>query len=316
MSDNDKWIEVTITTSHEAVEAVSAKLYDLGVAGVAIEDPKDIIESNTNPKEWDYVEERLLPEDTGEAKVKGYFIYTNNLEYIISNIKSSVDRLEEFGLKKGKGEVTTKEVKEQDWANTWKQYYKPFRIGDHIVIKPTWEDYLEKEDDIVIELDPGMAFGTGDHETTKMCILLLSEYVKKNSNVFDIGCGSGILSIAASKLGAENVIGVDIDDVAVKAARENVSISGLNNIDIRKGNLTDVIEGKADVIVANIIADAIINLCKDVPKLLKKDGVFIASGIIKDRLQDVEDVLSKNGFDIVKNMEMGEWAAIAAVVKE
>lgn len=316
MADNNRWIEVTVITSHEAVEAVSAVLYDLGVSGVAIEDPKDIIESNTNPKEWDYVEERLLPEDTGEAKVKGYFIYTDKFQNIISNIKNSVDRLEEFGLKKGRGEVTTKEVKEQDWANTWKQYYKPFKIGDHIVIKPTWEDYLEKEGDIVIELDPGMAFGTGDHETTKMCILLLSEYVKKFSTVFDIGCGSGILSIAASKLGADNVIGVDIDDVAVKAARENVCISGLNNVDIRKGNLIDVIEDKADIIVANIIADAIINLCKDVPKLLKKDGVFIASGIIKDRLQDVEYALNKNGFEIIKNMEMGEWAAIAAMVKE
>jgi ribosomal protein L11 methyltransferase len=316
MSDNDRWIEITILTSHEAVEAVSALLYDERVAGVAIEDPKDVISSNTNPKEWDYIEERLLPQDTGEAKVKGYLPCDNGLDEIVDRIKNHVNKLGEYGLDKGKGEVTTREVKEQDWANAWKQYYKPFKIGDNIVIKPSWEEYNQEEGDIVIELDPGMAFGTGTHETTKMCLELLEKYIKKDSTVFDVGCGSGILSIAASKLGAVKVIGVDIDEVAVRASRENVDISGVKNVEIKQGNLMDVIHGRADIVAANIIADVIIALSRVITGFLKPGGTFICSGIIKDRVEDVKAALYNNNFKILKLEEQGEWAAIAAAVRE
>ena len=316
MSDNDRWIEITIVTSHEAVEAVSAILYDAGVGGVAIEDPKDIIESNTNPNDWDYLDERLLPEDTGEAKVKGYLMYNDNIDEIVETIRKSVGRLEEYGLAKGLGEVSLKEIKEQDWANSWKEYYKPFKIGNNIVIKPSWENYTQEANDIIIELDPGMAFGTGTHETTWMCIELLEEYIKNNCVVFDIGCGSGILSIVSSKLGASKVIGVDIDEIAVKASRENVSISKVENVEIKSGNLLDVIRGRSDIIVANIIADVIIKICKSIPQFLQPGGVFICSGIINSKLEEVKVALQSNGFTILKIKEMGEWAAVVATIGE
>jgi ribosomal protein L11 methyltransferase len=316
MPATDKWIEITILTASEAVEAVSAILYDAGVGGVAIEDPKDVINSNTQPHDWDYIEEKLLPEDTGEVKVKGYLLDNEGVSTKIDIIRQSVEKLDEYGLDKGKGEVTVKDVSEQDWANAWKQYYKPFKIGEHIVIKPTWEEYEPETDDIVIELDPGMAFGTGTHETTRLCIELLEHYVDNNAMVLDIGCGSGILSITASKLGAAKVIGVDIDEVAVRSSKENILTSKVENVEIRQGNLFDVVNEKADIIVANIIADVIIGVCDILPQFIKQDGIFISSGIIRDRADDVKKALLLKNFRILQVREMGEWVAIAAKVKE
>jgi len=315
MSDRDKWVEITVLTSHEAVEAVSAIFYDAGTAGVAIEDPSDIINSTINPKSWDYIDEKLLVGGE-EVKVKGYFPCNDEMDYAISYIKSSVGKLEDYGLDKGKGEVIVKMVKEEDWAFTWKQYYKPFRIGDNIVIKPTWEDYDSKPGDILVELDPGMAFGTGTHETTRMCIELLQKYVNKGCTVYDIGCGSGILSIVSSKLGAGRVVGVDLDEVAVRASRENVEISKADNVEIMHGNLFDVVKGSADVIVANIIADVIINICETTRAFLNPGGIFISSGIIKDRAEDVEKALKNNGYNILQVKKDGEWVAFASSVRE
>lgn len=315
MSDNNIWIEIMVITTSEAVEPVSAIFYECGAAGVAIEDPADVINSNTLPHDWDYIDEKLLPQDTGEVKVKGYFPGNSSIDDVIDSIKISVSKLDEFGIDKGKGEVITREVNEQDWANSWKKYYKPFKIGYNIVIKPSWEDYDAKPEDIVLELDPGMAFGTGTHETTRMCIELLEKYFKEGSVVFDIGCGSGILSIASSKLGASKVIGVDIDEVAVRASIENMAVSNVHNVEIKHGNLFDVIEGKADIIVANIIADVIIKISKTTTEFLKPSGVFITSGIIRDRADDVKKALCNNGFDIIEVREMGEWVAIASALK-
>lgn len=316
MAENDKWVEISVLTSREAVEAVCVIFYDNGVGGVAINDPQDIIDSQKRPGDWDYIDDKLLPEYTGEVKVRGYLPYSDNIKKCVESIKLSVDRLSEYGLDKGKAEVTTREVREKDWANAWKEYYKPFRIGENIVIKPSWEPYDAMPEDIVLELDPGMAFGTGSHETTKMCIEFLQKYVKKGVTVFDLGCGSGILSIAASKLGSDKVYAVDIDEVAVRSSMENIKISGVNNVYVRQGSLFDVIEGRADVIVANIIADVIIKIADTVPKYLNDGGVFIASGIIKDRAQDVKEALSRNKLDILDIKEMGEWVAIVAAPRE
>lgn len=316
MSDNDRWVEITVITTSEAVEAVSAIFYDAGAAGVAIEDPRDVINSNTSPRDWDYIDDRLLPEDTGEVKVKGYLPSGDSMNNVVESIKKAVDMLDEYGLDKGRAAVLVKEVKEEDWANSWKEYYKPFKIGENIIVKPSWEDYDVKPGDVVLELDPGMAFGTGTHETTRMCIELLEKYMLKGSDVFDIGCGSGILSIAASKLGAGKVTGVDIDEVAVKASMENINISRVDNVEVIHGNLLDVIKDRADIIVANIIADVIVKVCEVIPGFLKPRGVFISSGIIKDKAEDVKMALKNNGFNIIEVREMGEWVAIAAAVKE
>lgn len=308
------WIEIEVVTSSEAVEAVSAMFYDMGASGVAIEDPNDVIESNTRPGDWDYIDEKLLPQNLKDVKVKGYLVKDENINEKIDAIKKAVMKLDDYGIDKGKGDVLTREVKEQDWANAWKQYYKPFKIGKHVVIKPSWEDYIPERDDIVIEIDPGMAFGTGTHETTRMCIELLQEFIEGGPEVFDIGCGSGILSIAASKLGASKVTGIDIDSVAVESARSNVKISGVKNVEILQGNLLDMIHTKADIIVANIIADIIIKLCPEIPGYLNQNGVFISSGIISDRLGDVLKALKDNGFEILKVERQGEWAAVASTM--
>lgn len=316
MSSNDKWIEITVETAREAVEAVCAILYQEGASGVAIDDPMDIISSNSSPKDWDYIDEGLIPEITDEVKVKGYLAESDRVNDTIDRISMAVKRLHSFGLNPGAAKVTVQTVREEDWAHTWKKYYKPLKIGKHIVIKPTWEPYEGGAGDIVVELDPGMAFGTGGHETTSMCIEFLEEYVKEGSTVFDIGCGSGILSIVSSKLGASRVIAVDIDEVAVKVSRENVKVSGVQNIEVKQGNLLDVVEGKADIIAANIIADVIISVAPRITEYLKPGGLFISSGIIRDRAEDVKKALFNNNFDIVKYKELGEWVAIVAALKE
>ena len=211
--------------------------------------------------------------------------------------------------------ATKLSVKEEDWANNWKQYYKPTRIGDNIVIKPEWEDYEAGENDLVIRMDPGMAFGTGSHETTSMCIVNLEKYVNKDSTVFDIGCGSGILGIVAAKLGAKDVVGIDIDAVAVKVAKENISKNGVDKVMVAmEGNLADDMDKdkKADIVVANIIADIIVILAKDVKSFLKEGGIFISSGIILAKIDEVVASLEENGFEIVSVEKKGEWACVIA----
>ncbi|KXG75863.1 50S ribosomal protein L11 methyltransferase [Thermotalea metallivorans] len=311
-----KWIEVKIKTTTEAVEAVANILYEVGVGGVVIEDPNDPIFKEKDAGDWDYLDESLLDNSYEGAIVKGYLPESEDLIDIIELIKQNVEKIPQYNLDKGLGEVTTTEVYEEDWANAWKKYYKPKKIGEKIVVKPSWESYEAAEGEIVLELDPGMAFGTGTHETTMMCVQNLEKYVRPESTVFDIGCGSGILSIAAAKLGAKKVIGVDLDEVAVQVSRKNVLDNGVEHIvDIRKGNLMEVIEGKADVVVANIIADVIIALALEINQFIKYDGIFIASGIILDKVDEVSTALKENGLDIVEIAKMGEWAAVVSSLK-
>jgi ribosomal protein L11 methyltransferase len=220
-----------------------------------------------------------------------------------------------MGINVGEGRLVTSSVNEEDWSTSWKKYYKPIKLGDKIVIKPTWEDYAINEGEIIIELDPGMAFGTGTHETTAMCIEMLEKHLKTGDVVFDIGTGSGILAITSSKLGANNVVGVDLDEVAVKAAIENVATNKLNNVEILYGDLTNVLTGKANIVVANIIAEVIIGLTETVKPFMEKDGIFITSGIIRDRRDDVLDALNLSGHRIIEVKEKGEWVAIVAALK-
>ncbi|WZL74625.1 50S ribosomal protein L11 methyltransferase [Clostridiaceae bacterium 35-E11] len=308
-----KWIEVKIKTTTEAVEAVANILYDVGVGGVAIEDPNDSIFKEKEEGDWDYVDESILKNGYEGAIIKGYLPESEDLLDKIELIKQNVEKIPLYNLDKGLGEVTTTEVYEEDWANAWKKYYKPKKIGDRIVIKPSWEVYQAKSNEIIVELDPGMAFGTGTHETTMMCVQNLEKYIKKDSIVFDIGCGSGILSIVSAKLGAHQVIGVDLDEVAVKVSRQNVLDNQVENIvDIKHGNLMDTIDHQADIIVANIIADVIIYLASYINKFVKKDGVFIASGIILEKIDEVVDALKKNDMRIIDIQKKGEWSAIVA----
>lgn len=308
-----KYIELQVITTTESSDAVSEILYSEGASGVLIEDPNDFNELNKDEKSWDYIEDSLIKSIGKGAKVKGFFPSGEFGEDGLKSIIDRIEKLEEFGLNKGKGTVTTREVSDEDWANAWKKYYKPVKVGERIVIKPTWEEYKIKANEIVIVLDPGMAFGTGTHETTIMCVKLLEKYIKDGSRVFDVGCGSGILGITAAKLGAERVVCVDIDEVSCRVSRENAEINKVaEKVDIRCGNLLNMVSGKADVIIANIIADIIISFSEDAMSFLKNEGIFISSGIISDRRDEVLRKLRAEGFNVLEVLEMGEWCAIAA----
>lgn len=314
-----KWIEVQVKTTAEAVEIVSNILYEAGVGGLAIEDPHDIemISKSQNTTDWNYIDADLFKSDFDGVLVKAYFPEDEELMDKIKLIKQNIELIPQYDLDGGLGEVTLSEVYESQWKDVWKKYYKPKKIGEKIVVKPTWEEYIEQEGDIVLELDPGMAFGTGTHETTTMCIQALEKYMNQGDTVLDIGCGSGILSIAAAKLGAEKAIGVDLDEMAIEVSNENVAMNNVTDkVDIRHGNLLDVVDEKAEIVVANIIAEIIKIVAPDVKLSLKEDGIFISSGIILDKIDFVKDALEDQDFEIIELVTMGEWACIISKVKE
>ena len=309
------WIEVRVITKSEALEPVSGIFYSLDCKGVAIEDPEDILGREQGPLTWDFADIKVLEHKGKVAVVKAYFAEEDNIEEILGYVNEKLVELKEMGIDLGEAKVEHEKMYEEDWANTWKQYYKPSKVGEKIVVKPIWEEYEQKEGELVVNLDPGMAFGTGTHETTRMCIQALEKYVKEESTVFDVGCGSGILAIAAAKLGAKLAVGVDLDPVAVESSIENVGYNNLNNIEILHGNLVEVIDGKADIIVANILAEIICILTDDVKRVMKDGGVFITSGIIHDRVDMVCEKLEATGFEVIEKNRDGEWNCIVAKLK-
>lgn len=307
------WIEVQVKTTRDAVDAVSNILYDVGAGGVVIEDFHINLD---DVNEWDEIDIDRFIVDENIATVKGYLPGGPDLPDKINVVKERIRELRNY-LNTGEGTISITEVYEEDWANSWKKYYKPVKIGPKIVVKPDWEEYEPEDGEIVIEMDPGMAFGTGTHETTRMCIIMLQKYVKPGMNVFDVGCGSGILAITAAKLGASRVLASDIDDVAVNVAKENVQKNGVSDvITVKKSDgLKELNEiGPADLIVANIIADVIIKITHDVRESLKNNGIYIASGIIRDREKDVVEKLKTEGFSIEEIMYDGEWVTIGCVL--
>lgn len=309
------WIEVRVITKSEALEPISGIFYSLDCKGVAIEDPEDILGREQGPLTWDFADINVLEHKGKVAVVKAYFAEEDNIEDVLEYVNERLTELKEMGLDLGEAKVEHEKMHEEDWANTWKQYYKPTKVGEKIVVKPIWEEYEAKDGELVVDLDPGMAFGTGTHETTRMCIQSLEKYVKEDSTVFDVGCGSGILAIAAAKLGAKLAVGVDLDPVAVESSIENVGYNKLKNIEILHGNLVEVIDGKADIVVANILAEIICILTDDVKRVLKDGGVFITSGIIHDRVDMVCEKLEATGFEVMAKNRDGEWNCIVAKLK-
>lgn len=304
-----EWLEIRVSVSSEATEAVSGIMYNTGVKGISIEDSEDIEYKKQHKEDWDYMEENLLNFKKG-AIVKGYYKEDDNFMGYFNYIKDSVASLEAFGIDKGEGSVTFGKVNEEDWENNWKKYYKTTRITSNIVISPTWEEYQKAEGELVIKMDPGMAFGTGTHETTRMCIKALERFVSRDTTVIDVGTGSGILSIAASMLGAGMIIAVDLDKVAYESAKTNVNYNNITNISVRHGNLLDVVPEKADVMVANIMADVIMGFCGEAKTRIINNGYFICSGIIQERKEDVINKLKSVGFEVLDILEEGEWVCI------
>lgn len=304
------WHEVKIKTTGEAYDAVTDMLTNIGAGGVAIEDPNDIISELSKPDTLDYADDEFLSNLGDGVTIKAYFSEEVNISELISLIEEKLKFIAQF-LEVGEGFIGHSQVDDEDWSTSWKKYYKPFNLTDKLVIKPSWEDYEKKKDEIVIEMDPGMAFGTGTHETTKMCSALLEKYVKPEDTVVDLGCGTGILSIIAAKLGAKAVTAVDIDEVAVKVAKENFEINGVKDkVCAIKGVIDDLKKNKSDIIVANIIANVIIDISSKVSSFLKPEGIFIASGIIRERKDEVLEAYSKAGFKCEQIEELGEWVAI------
>lgn len=304
------WHEIKILTTEEAYDAVTEMLTSIGAGGVSIEDPNDIRRELEKPGTLDYADDEFIQSLGEDVVVKAYFPGTVNVMELTALVQEKLSFISNF-LDTGKGFAGISSVNEEDWANGWKKYYKPVKISDRIVIKPSWEDYEKKLDEVVIELDPGMAFGTGTHETTRMCLQLIDRYVQKGDRAVDVGCGTGILSIAAAMLGAHQITAVDVDEVAVRVTQENCALNGVSeNIRAFTGQLKDIGENKADLIIANIIANVIIDISGAVPGYLKPGGLFITSGIIRDRRDDVVDAYTKLGFEKLELLEMGEWVAV------
>lgn len=314
-----KWIRFTLDTHTDAVDMLSYMLDEIGVEGIEIEDHVPLSEED---KKKMFVDILPDPEDNdGTAKVHFYMEPENcNPEKIMMQVQDIFQEVKQF-CNIGKGTISLSETEDKDWINNWKTFFKPFRAADNIVIKPTWETYeKENEDDILIEIDPGIAFGTGSHETTKLCIQALDKYVKKGDSVLDVGCGSGILSIAALKLGAAHATAIDIDEVAVKVAAENMDVNHIpaSQYTLFDGDLitNSFLKVKAgtghDIVVANILADVIIPLTGVIRPHLKKGGLYITSGIINTKEKEVREALIANGFEILGVEYMKEWCCFIA----
>lgn len=310
------WYKIEIKTETEAVDILTYLLEEEGIEGAVIEDPNDLMFSDKYKGDWDYSEETARQFENEEVLVRVFIEADKNIEEWVSKIKTILDNIKSNGLDIGLGEISYEVVNDELWKDKWKEYFKPFKIGNRIVIKPSWEAYECQGDEIVIEMDPGSAFGSGTHETTSLCVKLLEEYLEPTDLVYDIGCGTGILGIVAGLLGAKKVIGVDIAEEAIVATNENIQKNGLEHVaEARLGNLTDVLTEKADVIVANIMADIIIDMNNTVEQFIKKDGYYITSGIIEGRQIDVIESLEKCRFEVVKHLIDGEWHAIFARYK-
>ncbi|MBF1210069.1 MAG: 50S ribosomal protein L11 methyltransferase [Gemella morbillorum] len=303
----ENWIEITIHTTNEASEIVESILLDYGSTGVAIEDPTTL-EENLHDDFGTIVE--LSPTDYPEVGVivKGYI---NELNFDGETFNRFKDELEQLGKNINIGEffkIETTTIQDSDWENSWKDYFDILNIGEKFVIVPTWREYENEEDKYVINIDPGMAFGTGGHETTSLCIKNLEKYVKPHDNIIDVGCGSGILSIAASYLTDGSLKAVDLDKLAVDVSRENFALNNLENrIEVEEASLLTKETKKYDVIVANILAHIIELMLEDAYKLLEDGGYFITSGIIKDKKDELLEKMLEQGFKLVEETSDNEW---------
>ena len=314
------WTEVKIYTTTAGIDPLTGSMLDLGLQGFMIEDAQDFDEflHDTTPH-WDYVDQAVMEKMKDCETCVTIYVADNpqGMEELMQ-VRQILARLkaQDPDGKYGRLELEMKDVDEEDWSNAWKKYYHPVQVGEHLVVCPSWEAYDRKPDEVVLTLNPGMAFGTGTHETTRLCMELLEKYITPQDTVLDVGCGSGILAITAALLGANKIIGCDIDEVAVKVAGENAALNGVQDrIAFHQGDLTSQVEGSFQIICANIVADVIIRLSEDVGRYLAKDGIFITSGIIDTREQDVLNALEQNGFQVIERRTSGGWVALACKAK-
>ncbi len=317
------WIQLKIITTTNGIDPISAVLYDMGITGIEISDKDDFKEFlENNRKYWDYVDEELEKLKTADSAITIYFGDDEEGKEQLAEVKARLAELskstDDFWLS-----LETNEVKDEDWSENWKQYFKPLEIGEKVLIVPEWEEVPET-DRVKFVINPGHSFGTGSHESTRMCIEEIEKNLKEGDTVLDLGCGSGILSVIALLLGAKGATAVDIDPMAVETAYSNLALNNLPK-EIYQGFAGDITtdkdlceklsKNKCDIVLANIVADVIISLSGYVKEFLKEDGVFICSGIIIERKDEVKTVLENAGLVIKEERTMGEWAAFAATLK-
>lgn len=306
-----KWSELSFHTTNEAIEAVSNIMHEAGASGVVIEDSEDL----TKEREYRFGEIYSLdPEDfpVDGVILKAYLPVNSFLGETVDAIKVAINNLAAFDINLGKNEVTISEVDEEEWATAWKKYYHPVKISKRFTIVPTWEIYNPvSSDELIIELDPGMAFGTGTHPTTVMSLQALEKVVRPSDRVIDIGTGFGVLTIGAALLSAKEVYALDLDEIAVKAANDNVELNKVQDIvTVEEGNLADKVDQPADVVVANILAEVIMSFTDDAFNIVKPGGSYITSGIIEAKKNDVKASLEASGFVIEDVMMMEDWVTI------
>ena len=318
-----KWMEITVFTTEQGLDAVCGRLDMLGINQVMIEQGRESIEQflHDTAKYWDYADMDALVASE-EPCVKAYIADVADNRATVKAIEESFEELRgmDVGIDLGSLNIVVRLTDDEDWENNWKIYYKPLEIGERLLVRPSWEQ-AEDTDRTVLSLDPGMAFGTGSHHTTRMCLEFLEKTVKDGDDMIDLGCGSGILSIGALLLGAKEALAVDIDPIAEKIAYENAAMNGItpDNYTVLIGDVLSDAElqeklcaKQYDVVAANIVASVIIELTKLVPRMIKPDGHYIMSGIIGERLDEVLAALDENGFEVLEVRAGDDWRAVMA----
>ncbi|WP_426422332.1 50S ribosomal protein L11 methyltransferase [Pediococcus acidilactici] len=308
-----KWTEVNVKTTNEAVEAVSSIFDGLDAVGVKIEDALDFKNYQASyPSEL--YELKDIPHITEGAIVSAYYPESTDVSKVVGQLKAKLNELPSFGLDVGPASVTTVDVQDDDWATAWKKYYHPVRITRYLTVKPSWSDYQASQPaEKVISLDPGRAFGTGTHPTTRLCLQAMEMIMRGNETVYDVGTGSGVLSIAAKLLGAAKVEAFDVDDDAIAAAQENFDLNPIaKSIAARPNDLLEGIKQPVDLIVANILSDVLVPMIPQAKSLLNKNGWLVMSGIIDDKLPLIQKTLAANDFKVNQVLTYGEWRGVIA----
>ena len=308
-----EWIELIVHTTTEGTDSVSGILMDCGASGTMIEDRSDIPDPDKPHGIWEIIDPALLDSMPEDVLVHAWFEESPSLPSLLDSVRNRLAELSagsSAGMDPGSLQLDTRFVNDQAWTDIWKKYFKPFHAGTHLVIKPTWEPYTPGPEDLVIEIDPGMAFGSGTHETTGMCLSLLEEVISGGEGIIDVGTGSGILAIGAALLGAGRVLAIDIDPDAVKVAQENVEHNHVEQIvSVQQGNLLNRVSDTCDICVANIISDVIISFAAPLIAHIRPGGLFICSGIVSQRSPEVAEALNAAGYEILRKVTRGEWTA-------
>lgn len=297
------WTEVIITVDADNIDLAGNIAQMVVPYGIYIEDYRNLEEEAWEIANIDLIDEDLLKKDRTKGLIHIYISPEENPAEALAFLS------ERLTNEKIKYTIDTNLCKNEDWENNWKDYFKPIKIGEKLLIQPDWLEVVNEDSRAVLKIEPGLAFGSGTHETTRLCLETLEKYINEDTELLDLGCGSGILSIASLLLGAKRAVGVDIDKLAVKTANENAQRNGINKdkYTVLNGNLTDKVTGKFDVVVANIVADVIVFFAKDVSDYIKDNGVFIASGIIDVRENEVVEAFEKNGLKIVARRDLNGW---------